>query len=72
VPTAGRCTVRSADLTARKPCSRHHALPELRGRLKIIAAIEDVAVITLILTQLGLPARAPPRAPRLREKSKLP
>jgi hypothetical protein len=30
--------------------------------LKIIAAIEDPAVIAKILTQLGLPARAPPRS----------
>jgi hypothetical protein len=33
------------------------------GALKIIAAIEDPAVIVKILTHLGLPARAPPRAP---------
>jgi len=33
------------------------------GRLKIIAAIEDPGVIVRILTHLGLPARAPPRAP---------
>jgi hypothetical protein len=32
------------------------------GTLKIIAAIEDPAVITKILTHLGLPIRAPPRA----------
>ncbi len=33
------------------------------GDLKIIAAIEEPAVIVRILTHLGLPARAPPRAP---------
>jgi len=33
------------------------------GTLKIIAAIEDPTVILKILTQLGLPARAPPRSP---------
>jgi hypothetical protein len=33
------------------------------GALKIIAAIEDPAVIVKILTHLELPARAPPRAP---------
>ena len=33
------------------------------GKLKIIAAIEEPAVIVKILTQLGLPARAPPRSP---------
>jgi len=31
--------------------------------LKIISAIEEPAVIVRILTHLGLPARAPPRAP---------
>ena len=33
------------------------------GKLKIIAAIEAPAVIVRILTHLGLPTRAPPRAP---------
>ena len=33
------------------------------GKLKIIAAIEEPAVIVRILTHLGLPARAPPRSP---------
>ncbi len=33
------------------------------GALKIIAAIEEPAVIARILTHLGLPARAPPRSP---------
>ena len=42
---------------------RHRALPECGGELKIIAAIEDPAVIVRILSHLGLPARAPPRAP---------
>lgn len=37
--------------------------PQCGGKLKIIAAIEDPAVIVRILTHLGLPARAPPRAP---------
>ncbi len=36
--------------------------PHCSGRLKIIAAIEDPAVIVRILTHLGLPARAPPRS----------
>ena len=31
--------------------------------MKIIAAIEEPAVIVKILTHLGLPARAPPRSP---------
>ena len=31
--------------------------------MKIIAAIEQPAVITKILEHLGLPTRAPPRAP---------
>jgi hypothetical protein len=33
------------------------------GQLKIIATIEEPVVIVRILTHLGLPARAPPRAP---------
>jgi hypothetical protein len=37
--------------------------PRCGGRLKIIAAIVDPQVIEKILTHLGLPARAPPRAP---------
>jgi hypothetical protein len=37
------------------------------GQLKIIAAIEEPAVIVRIVTHLRLPARAPPRSPaRLR------
>ena len=35
---------------------------EYGGQLKIIAVIEEPAVIVSILTHLGLPARAPPRA----------
>ena len=37
--------------------------PQCSGALKIIAAIEEPAVITRILTHLDLPARAPPRSP---------
>jgi len=37
--------------------------PDCGGDLKIIAAIEEPAVIVRILTHLGLPARAPPRSP---------
>ena len=40
--------------------------PLCGGDLKIIAAIEEPAVIVRILTQLGLPARAPPRSPARR------
>jgi hypothetical protein len=36
---------------------------ECGGQLKIIAAIEEPAVIARILTHLGMPTRAPPRAP---------
>jgi len=36
------------------------------GRLQIIAAIVDPAVIAQILTHLHLPARAPPRSPARR------
>ena len=37
--------------------------PQCGGELKIIAAIEDPAVIVRILKHLGLPACVPPRAP---------
>ena len=40
--------------------------PQCGGELKIIAAIEEPAVIVRILTHLGLPARAPLRAPARR------
>ena len=36
--------------------------PRCGGTMKIIAAIEEPAVITKILNHLGLPTRAPPRA----------
>jgi Putative transposase len=36
--------------------------PQCGGALQIIGAIEEPSVITRILTHLGLPARAPPRA----------
>ncbi len=39
------------------------ACPQCSGLLTILAAIEDPAVIVKILTHLGLPTRAPPRAP---------
>ncbi len=42
---------------------RYRTLPNCGSRLKIIAAIEDPHLIVKILTHLGLPARAPPRAP---------
>ncbi len=37
--------------------------PQCSGPLTILAAIEDPAVIGKILSHLGLPTRAPPRAP---------
>ena len=37
--------------------------PQCGGELTLIAAIEDPAVIRKILTHLGLPTRAPPKAP---------
>ena len=40
--------------------------PQCGGEFRIIAAIEEPAVIVRILTHLGLPARAPPRAPARR------
>jgi len=36
------------------------------GKLKIIAAIEEPAVIECILTRLGLAAQPPPRTPARR------
>ena len=36
--------------------------PQWGGEFKLIAAIEEPAVIVRILTHLGLPARAPPRS----------
>jgi hypothetical protein len=40
--------------------------PQCGGAFRIIAAIEEPAVIVKILTHLGLQARAPPRAPARR------
>jgi len=40
--------------------------PQCGGAFRIIAAIEAPEVIVKILTHLGLPARAPPRAPARR------
>ena len=37
--------------------------PQCGGPLTLIAAIEDPAVIVKILAHLGLPTRAPPKAP---------
>jgi len=42
------------DITACQQCG---------GTLTLLAAIEDPAVIVKILTHLGLPSRAPPKAP---------
>ena len=40
--------------------------PQCGGDLKIIAAIGELVVIVRILMHLGLPARAPQRAPARR------
>ena len=40
--------------------------PHCGGQLKLIAAIEEPAVIQRILTHLGLAAQPPPRAPAVR------
>ena len=40
--------------------------PHCGGQLKLIAAIEEAAVIQRILTHLGLAAQPPPRAPAVR------
>ena len=37
--------------------------PHCGGALRIIAAIEELAVIAKILAHRGLPVRAPPRSP---------
>ena len=37
--------------------------PHCQGNLKILASIEDPPTIVKILKHLGLPTRAPPRAP---------
>ena len=37
--------------------------PQCGGEFRIIAALEEPALIVRILTHLGLPARAPPRSP---------
>lgn len=42
---------------------RHRAVPRCGGAFKIIAALEHPRVIAKILAHLGLPIRAPPRAP---------
>jgi hypothetical protein len=42
---------------------RRRAVKNRGGPLKIVAAIEETAVIVRILTHLGLAARAPPRVP---------
>ena len=38
--------------------------PQCGGALTLLAAIEDPAVISKILSHLGLPTRAPPHEPR--------
>ena len=44
--------------------------PQCGGDFKIIAVIEEPALIVKILTHLGLPARAPPRSPARPSASK--
>src|SRR5919109_1449474 len=44
-------------------CTSMEGLQFPIGTLKIIVAIEDLAVIAKILSHLGLSARAPPRSP---------
>ncbi len=39
------------------------ACPQCGGPLTLLAAIEDPSVIVKILSHLGLPTRAPPKAP---------
>ena len=42
--------------------------PQCGGPVTLIAAIEDPTVIVKILAHLGLPTRAPPRAPARLDK----
>ena len=42
--------------------------PRCRGRMRILAAIEDPAVAREILDCLGLPSRPPPLAPARRNR----
>jgi hypothetical protein len=68
--TAGLCAeARGFSLHAGVRCGAHQRkelerhCPQCGGEFRIIAAIEEPAVIVRILTHLGLPARAPPRSP---------
>jgi len=58
-----RARMRWAQLLKRVFAIDMTTCPQCGGPLTILAAIEDLAVIIKILTHLGLPSRAPPKAP---------
>ncbi len=65
---AAACTYRIALVPRPRLLKRVFAIglehcPQCGGEFRIIAAIEEPAVIVRILTHLGLPARASPRSP---------
>ena len=63
MPASPQTNMRTARLLKRVFDIDLEHCPQCGGDLKIIAAIEEPAVIVRILTHLGLPARAPPRSP---------
>ena len=63
---SGEVLVRRAQLLKRVFDIDIERCPQCGGPLKLIAAIEDAAAIARILTQLGLAAPPPPRAPARR------
>ena len=58
-----RARMRWAQLLKRVCAIASTTCPQCGGPLTIRAAIEEPAVIAKMLTHLGLPSRAPPRAP---------
>ena len=63
IPSAPKQTISWARLLKRVFNIDMERCPNCQGKLQIIAAIEDPSTIAKILKHLGLPARAPPRAP---------
>jgi len=61
-PASTRARMSWAQLLTRVFAIDLTTCPQCGGALTIIAAIEDPSVIIKILTHLGLPTRAPPRA----------
>ncbi len=61
--TSPRARMSSAQLLKRVFAIDVTTCPQCGGPLIILAAIEDPSVIVKILSHLGLPTRAPPKAP---------